>query len=78
MGQTSRIVTVVDGIDVMEVTVRDIDGEQVETRYYVRGEKYMNLKEARTAAGKIAEEQRKLEYRAQGEKYVERFECRDE
>ncbi len=56
MGQTSRVVTVVDGIEVMEVTVYNIDGEQLETRYYVRGEKYFSLKEATKAAKKIAEE----------------------
>jgi hypothetical protein len=55
MGQTSKVVTTVDGIEVMEITLFGPDGEPVETRYYVHGEKYPSLREAREAARKIAE-----------------------
>jgi Asp-tRNA(Asn)/Glu-tRNA(Gln) amidotransferase C subunit len=50
MGQTSRIVTIVDGVQVIEVTTHDPDGHPVETRYSVRGEKYETLKQAMEAA----------------------------
>ena len=50
MGQTSRIVTIVDGVQVIEVTTHDPDGDPVETRYPVRGEKYETLKQAMEAA----------------------------
>ena len=55
MGQTSRIVTIVDGVEVMEVTTHDPDGDPVETHYRVKGEKYETLKQAMEAAKKIAE-----------------------
>jgi len=54
MGQTSRIVTVVDGVQVIEVTTHDPDGHPVETRYSVRGEKYETLKQAMEAARALA------------------------
>ncbi len=60
MGQTSKALATIDGIEVMEVTVFDVEGEPVETRYYVQGENYPSLREAREAAKKIAEEQQKL------------------
>ena len=50
MGQTSRIVTIVDGVQVTEVTTHDPDGDPVETRYPVRGEKFETLKQAMEAA----------------------------
>jgi len=56
MGQTSRIVTIVDGVEVMEVTTNDLDGDPVETSYSVRGEKYETLKQAMGAARAISEE----------------------
>jgi hypothetical protein len=56
MGQTSRIVTIVDGVEVMEVTVHDPEGNPVETSYHVRGEKYETLKQAMKAARAISEQ----------------------
>ncbi len=53
MGQVSRVVTTVDGIEVIEVTVHDVEGNPMETNYYVQGVKYATLREAREAAGKI-------------------------
>ena len=51
MGQTSRIVTIIDGVEVMEVTVHDLKGDPIETHYHVRGgEKYETLKQAMQAA----------------------------
>jgi hypothetical protein len=50
MGQTSRIVTIVDGVQVMEVTTHDSQGNPVETFYLVRGEKYETLKQTMKAA----------------------------
>jgi hypothetical protein len=57
MGQKSRVVTVIDGVEVIEMMVMDPDGDPIETRYYVSGEKYDTLREARDAAKKIAEDQ---------------------
>ena len=51
MGQTSRIVTIVNGVQAVEVTTHDPEGEPIETYYRVRGEKYESLKDAMTAAG---------------------------
>jgi len=50
MGQTSRIVTIVDGVQVTEVTAHNQDGDPVETHYVVKGDKYETLKEAMKAA----------------------------
>lgn len=50
MGQTSRIVTVIEGMAVMEVTIYDPDGDPIETYYTVRGEKFETLKAAMEAA----------------------------
>jgi hypothetical protein len=36
MDQTSRIVTVIEGVAVMEVTTHDPEGDPIETLYYVR------------------------------------------
>jgi len=55
VGQTSRIVTIIDGVEVMEVTAYDPEGEPIETHYYVQGEKYPTLREARNAAKGICE-----------------------
>jgi hypothetical protein len=52
MGLTSRIVTVIEGLTVMEVTIHDPDGDPIETYYTVRGEKYETLKEAMEATRK--------------------------
>ena len=56
MGQTSRIVTIVNGVEVIEVTVHDPEGDPVETHYYIRGEKYETLRQAIEAA-KVAEKE---------------------
>jgi hypothetical protein len=50
MGQISRIVTIVDGVQVIEVTTHDPEGGPIETYYLVRGEKYETLKQAMEAA----------------------------
>ncbi|MGD0663514.1 MAG: hypothetical protein ABSD38_36200 [Syntrophorhabdales bacterium] len=50
MGQTSRIVTIVDGVQVTEVTTFDHDGNPMGTYYLARGEKHETLKQAMTAA----------------------------
>jgi len=50
MGQTSRIVTIIEGIQVMEVTTHDTQGDPIETYYRVRGERYDTLRHAMKAA----------------------------
>lgn len=47
MGQTSRIVTIIEGVEVMKVTTHDRDGDPIETNYQVRGERHESLKAAR-------------------------------
>ena len=42
--------TIVDGVQIIEVTAHDPDGDPVETHYMVRGEKYEALKQAMEAA----------------------------
>jgi hypothetical protein len=56
MGQTSRIVTIVEGVQVTEVTTHDQDGDPTETHHTVKGEKYETLKQAMEAARGIGEE----------------------
>ena len=51
MGQTSRIVTVIEGVQVIEVTTHDPERGPIETYYLVRREKYETLKQAMEAAG---------------------------
>ena len=60
MGQTSRVLTSIDGIEVIEVTREDPEGDLIETSYYVQGEKYTTLKEAWETAKAIAEERKDL------------------
>ena len=43
--------TIVDGVQVMEVTTYDQDGDPIETCYLVRGEKFATLKQAMEAVG---------------------------
>jgi Asp-tRNA(Asn)/Glu-tRNA(Gln) amidotransferase C subunit len=50
MGQTSRIVTIIEGVQVIEVTTRNPEGDPIETSYRVRGEKYETLRHAMKAA----------------------------
>ena len=50
----SRAVTVVDGVDVVEVEKFDEDGRVIETTYFVQGAKCTSLSEARRLAGEIA------------------------
>lgn len=50
MGQISRIVTIIEGVQVIEVTTHDPQGDPIETYYLVRGEKYETLKQAMEAA----------------------------
>jgi hypothetical protein len=50
MGQTSRIVTIIEGVQVIEVTTYDPEGDPIQTYYRVRGETYETLKQAMEAA----------------------------
>jgi len=50
MAQTSRMVTIIEGVEVMETTAYDRDGNPVETFYRVKGERFETLKQAMTAA----------------------------
>ena len=55
MGQTSRIVTIVNGVEVIEVTVHGPEGDPTETHYHIGGEKYETLRQAMEAAKGISE-----------------------
>lgn len=56
MGQTSRIVmTIIEGVQVIEVTTRNPEGDSIETSYRVRGEKYETLRQAMKAARGVRE-----------------------
>ncbi|MGD0230068.1 MAG: hypothetical protein ABSC19_06890 [Syntrophorhabdales bacterium] len=57
MRKTSRIVTVVGGAKVIEVTAEEIKGSTPERYYYVHGERYQTLQEAREAARGFSEEE---------------------
>ena len=50
MRQTSRIVKMIDDVQVVEVTTHDPDGNPVETYYLVQGERFETLKQAKKAA----------------------------
>ena len=50
MGHVSRIVTIIEGVQVIEVTTHDSQGDPLETHYVVRGEEYETLKQAMRAA----------------------------
>jgi len=50
MVQTSRMVTIIEGVEVMETTAYDRDGNPVETFYRVKGERFETLKQAMKAA----------------------------
>ena len=50
MRQTSRVVTIIEGVRVMEVTTYDGEGDPLATHYLVLGEKYETLKQAMRAA----------------------------
>ena len=50
MGQTSRIVTIVEGVRIMEVTTHDPQGDPIETHYVALGQKYETLRQAMEAA----------------------------
>ena len=39
MGQTSRIVAIIEGVQVIAVTTHDQDGDPIETYYRVKGER---------------------------------------
>ena len=53
----SKIVTVIDTIQIIEVTDEDLEGFPAGSCYYVQGEKFESLRQAREAARKIAEQQ---------------------
>jgi hypothetical protein len=50
VAQTSRMVTIIEGVEVMETTAYDRDGNPVETFYRVKGERYETLRQAMKAA----------------------------
>jgi len=50
MGQVSRVVTIIEGVEVIEVTTYDPQGDPIKKHYYVLGEKYESLKDAMRAA----------------------------
>ena len=50
MGQTSRIVTTIEGVQVMEITAHDPEGDPIETHYQVLGQRYETLRQAMEAA----------------------------
>jgi hypothetical protein len=50
MGQTSRIVTIIEGVQVIEVTTYDPEVGPIETYYLVRGKRHETLKQAIEAA----------------------------
>jgi hypothetical protein len=54
MGQTLGIVTVIEGVQAIEVTAHSQDGDPVETSYGVGGEKYETLKQAMGATRAIS------------------------
>jgi hypothetical protein len=56
MGQTSRIVTIVNGVEIIEVTVNDQEGDPTATHYQIRGEKYETLRQAMEVAKGIEKE----------------------
>lgn len=58
MGQTSRVVTVIENIEVIEVTREDAEGLARQSRYYVQGEKYETLKAAMDAAKRLSDDSR--------------------
>lgn len=55
MRLTSRIVTIVEGVEVIEVATEDAQGDRVETHYQVGGEKHATLRLAMEAARKLSE-----------------------
>ena len=56
MGQSTKVVTTVGNIDIIEVVTRDLEGDITGTSYYVQGEKHNTLKEARESAKKLSDE----------------------
>lgn len=50
IGQISRMVTIVDGVQVIEVRSYGPDGDPVETYYRVKGESFETLRRAMKAA----------------------------
>lgn len=57
MGQTSRVVTVIGNIEVIEITREDVEG-LVRSSYYVQGEKHETLKAAMDAAKQLSSDMR--------------------
>jgi hypothetical protein len=56
MAQTSRVVTVIENIEVIEVTREDAEELVRQSSYYVQGEKYETLKAAMDAAKQLSNE----------------------
>jgi len=60
VGQTSRVVTSIDGIEVIELTREHPEGHPLGASCYVHGEKYTTLKEAWKTAKTLSEERNNL------------------
>ncbi len=56
MGQTSKVVTVIEQIEVIEIVREDAEGLVQQSRYYVQGEKYETWKQAMDAAKQLSED----------------------
>ena len=50
MGLVTRVVTIIQGVEVIEVAIHDPGGDRIEKYYYVLGEKFDSLKHAMGAA----------------------------
>jgi len=50
MGQTSRIVTIIEGVQVIEAKTHDPEGDPIEAYYLGPGEKQKSLRQATEAA----------------------------
>jgi hypothetical protein len=57
VGQSTKVITSVGNIDIIEVTKRTPEDDVIESTYYVQGQKYPTLREARDAARRIADEE---------------------
>jgi hypothetical protein len=54
MVRTSRVLRIIEGVEVIEVTIHDPEGDPIETGYYVQGVKYETLRQAMGAASSVS------------------------
>jgi hypothetical protein len=57
VGQSTKVITRIGEIDIIEITKRTPDDEIIGSTYLVHGQKFPTLREARDAARKIAGEE---------------------